>query len=159
MLLPFNTHWILKSIAHTPKHERINRERSSFRTWPSHDSRYLQEAQRILWPVFASSYSGPFLLPGFVWDINDGIGDSTGFRLLYVSRQVAWSLGIVDSKFLFPLIGLFNALNGLGAGGQVDSQTSANSNSALYATFAISAFFAGFVFIYDFQSFRRWYVL
>jgi len=43
--------------------------------------------------------------------------------------------------FMCP--GLFNALNGLGAGGQVDSQTSANSNSALYATFAISAFFAG----------------
>lgn len=59
--------------------------------------------------------------------------------------------------------GLFNALNGLGAGGQVDSATSANSyvnlgllkdytlivyspsfsNSALYATFAVSAFFAG----------------
>ncbi|KAF4623042.1 hypothetical protein D9613_001553 [Agrocybe pediades] len=43
--------------------------------------------------------------------------------------------------FMCP--GLFNALNGLGAGGQVDSETSANSNAALYATFAVSAFFAG----------------
>jgi hypothetical protein len=43
------------------------------------------------------------------------------------------------------LIGLFNALNGLGAGGQVDSQTSANSNAALYAIFTVSAFFAGYV--------------
>jgi len=43
--------------------------------------------------------------------------------------------------FMCP--GLFNALNGLGAGGQVDSATSANSNAALYATFAVSAFFAG----------------
>jgi MFS family permease len=39
--------------------------------------------------------------------------------------------------------GLFNALTGLGAGGQVDSKTSANANSALYATFAFAAFFAG----------------
>ncbi|KAG5339734.1 hypothetical protein C0989_003922 [Termitomyces sp. Mn162] len=41
--------------------------------------------------------------------------------------------------------GLFNALNGLGAGGQVDSTTSANANSTVYATFAVGAFFAGSV--------------
>ncbi|GLB36693.1 putative MFS general substrate transporter [Lyophyllum shimeji] len=45
--------------------------------------------------------------------------------------------------FMCP--GLFNALNGLGAGGQVDSSTSANANSVLYATFAVAAFFAGSV--------------
>lgn len=39
--------------------------------------------------------------------------------------------------------GLFNALNGLGGGGQVDTKTSANANAALYATFAFAAFFAG----------------
>ncbi|KAF9552989.1 MFS general substrate transporter [Agrocybe pediades] len=39
--------------------------------------------------------------------------------------------------------GLFNALNGLGGGGQVDPTTSANSNSALYSTFAVGAFFSG----------------
>ncbi|PFH48206.1 hypothetical protein AMATHDRAFT_180859 [Amanita thiersii Skay4041] len=43
--------------------------------------------------------------------------------------------------FMCP--GLFNALNGLGGGGQVDQTTSANANSALYATFAAAAFFAG----------------
>ncbi|TFK22046.1 DUF895 domain membrane protein [Coprinopsis marcescibilis] len=43
--------------------------------------------------------------------------------------------------FMCP--GLFNALNGLGAGGQVDSKTSATSNSILYGTFAVAAFFAG----------------
>jgi len=43
----------------------------------------------------------------------------------------------------FMSAGLFNALNGLGAGGQVDSTTSANANSALYATFAVAAFFSG----------------
>jgi hypothetical protein len=45
--------------------------------------------------------------------------------------------------FMCP--GLFNALNGLGAGGQVDNTTSANANAALYATFAVAAFFSGFL--------------
>lgn len=45
----------------------------------------------------------------------------------------------------FSCPGLFNALNGLGAGGQVNSTTSANANSTLYATFAVAAFFAGSV--------------
>ena len=44
--------------------------------------------------------------------------------------------------FLEP--GLFNALNGLGGGGQIDAATSANSNAALYATFSVMAFFAGY---------------
>ncbi|OBZ79423.1 hypothetical protein A0H81_00228 [Grifola frondosa] len=39
--------------------------------------------------------------------------------------------------------GLFNALNGLGGGGQVTTTVSANANAALYATFAVAAFFAG----------------
>jgi hypothetical protein len=43
--------------------------------------------------------------------------------------------------FMCP--GLFNAVNGLGAGGQLDSTNTANSNSAVYSTFAFSAFFAG----------------
>ncbi|KAG8969816.1 hypothetical protein FRC03_000642 [Tulasnella sp. 419] len=39
--------------------------------------------------------------------------------------------------------GLFNAVNGLGGGGQVDATTSANGNVALYSTFAFTAFVAG----------------
>ncbi|KAH8111474.1 hypothetical protein DFH11DRAFT_1729406 [Phellopilus nigrolimitatus] len=39
--------------------------------------------------------------------------------------------------------GLYNALNGLGGAGQLDASTSANSNAALYSTFAFFAFFAG----------------
>jgi len=39
--------------------------------------------------------------------------------------------------------GLFNALNGLGAGVQVDATTGANANAALYATFSVGAFFSG----------------
>ncbi|KAK0203763.1 MFS general substrate transporter [Desarmillaria ectypa] len=52
--------------------------------------------------------------------------------------QVAM-LGVVC--FMGP--GLFNALTGLGAGGQVDSETNSNANSALYSTFAVMGFFAG----------------
>ncbi|KAG7090623.1 hypothetical protein E1B28_009725 [Marasmius oreades] len=43
--------------------------------------------------------------------------------------------------FMCP--GLFNALNGLGAGGQVDGTTNANANAALYSTFAVFGFFGG----------------
>ncbi|SJL05200.1 related to DUF895 domain membrane protein [Armillaria ostoyae] len=50
-------------------------------------------------------------------------------------------LGVVC--FMGP--GLFNALNGLGAGGQVDSKTNSNANTALYSTFAAMGFFAGSV--------------
>jgi len=45
--------------------------------------------------------------------------------------------------FHFIFIGLFNALTGLGAGGQVDPTTGANANATLYATFAAGAFFSG----------------
>ena len=54
---------------------------------------------------------------------------------------------IIFNYFLSVVLGLFNALNGLGAGGQVDSTTSANANSALYATFAAGAFFSGYVIV------------
>ncbi|KAL4070509.1 major facilitator superfamily domain-containing protein [Scleroderma citrinum] len=43
--------------------------------------------------------------------------------------------------FMCP--GMFNALTGLGGGGQVDAQTGSNANSALYSTFAFFSFFAG----------------
>ena len=64
----------------------------------------------------------------------------TGFRGIFTNThtQVVF-LGFVC--FMCP--GLFNALNGLGGSGQLDQRTSANANSALYATFAVAAFFAG----------------
>ncbi|EMC92678.1 hypothetical protein BAUCODRAFT_37580 [Baudoinia panamericana UAMH 10762] len=43
--------------------------------------------------------------------------------------------------FLCP--GMFNAVNGLGGGGQVDAHASNDSNTALYATFSVIGFFAG----------------
>ena len=39
--------------------------------------------------------------------------------------------------------GMFNALSGMGGGGQVDSSAADNANAALYSTFAIVGFFAG----------------
>lgn len=63
-----------------------------------------------------------------------------GFSAFYYNTvtQVCL-LGLVC--FLCP--GSFNALNGLGAAGRVDSGVNSNSNSALYATFTVAAFFAG----------------
>ncbi|KAL2753505.1 hypothetical protein ACRALDRAFT_2049101 [Sodiomyces alcalophilus JCM 7366] len=43
--------------------------------------------------------------------------------------------------FLCP--GMFNALGGLGGGGQVDSTAQTQANTALYSTFAVVGFFAG----------------
>jgi hypothetical protein len=69
-------------------------------------------------------------------------GDNAWLRLLHVPR-CGCELFPLFSPFLNKASGLFNALNGLGAGGQVDSETSANANAALYSTFAVMAFFAG----------------
>ena len=43
--------------------------------------------------------------------------------------------------FLCP--GMFNAVNGLGGGGQEDPKTADNANVAVYATFSVVGFFAG----------------
>ncbi|KAF5377198.1 hypothetical protein D9615_006471 [Tricholomella constricta] len=88
----------------------------------------------------------------------------TGLRRIYC-HPLTQASSLSEAGLIFPIIiakfilrqavllgfvcfmcpGLFNALNGLGAGGQVDSTTSANANSVLYATFALGAFFAGSV--------------
>lgn len=68
----------------------------------------------------------------------------TGLKALYYNPVFQVSmLGFVC--FMGP--GLFNALNGLGGGGQLNATTSANANATLYATFAFAAFFAGFVLL------------
>ncbi|KAJ7667689.1 MFS general substrate transporter [Mycena polygramma] len=65
-----------------------------------------------------------------------------GFKGFYhhPATQVAM-VGFVC--FMCP--GLFNALSGIGGGGQIDETTGANANVALYSTFAVMAFFAGSV--------------
>lgn len=43
--------------------------------------------------------------------------------------------------FLCP--GMFNALQGIGGGGQIDPSANSDANTALYSTFAVVGFFAG----------------
>ena len=53
-----------------------------------------------------------------------------------------FQLGLVAIVcFLCP--GMFNAVNGLGGGGQLDAKTSDNANVAVYSTFSVVGFFAG----------------
>lgn len=40
-------------------------------------------------------------------------------------------------------LGMFNALNGLGGGGQQSAKASNDANTALYATFSVVGFFSG----------------
>lgn len=73
-------------------------------------------------------------------DSPDVYGRPSGLKGLYYHPATQVSLlGFVC--FMCP--GLFNALNGLGGGGQVDTETGANANVAVYSTFAVCAFFAG----------------
>jgi hypothetical protein len=52
---------------------------------------------------------------------------------------------VLVSFVCFMCPGMFNALNGMGGGGQLGKDASANSkaNTALYSTFAVVGFFAG----------------
>lgn len=61
-------------------------------------------------------------------------------KIWYASPPVQLIL-VAFVCFLCP--GMFNAINGLGAGGQVNATTSNNANTALYSTFSVLGFFAG----------------
>lgn len=50
---------------------------------------------------------------------------------------------ILISMVCFCCPGMFNALSGLGGGGQIDATTADNANVALYSTFATTAFLSG----------------
>jgi len=90
-------------------------------------------------PAFMGYYSGSSV-EGDATAFYPDLLRPTGLRgFFYHPYTQVVLLGFV----CFACPGLFNALNGLGAGGQVDSTTSANANSTLYATFAVAAFFAG----------------
>ena len=53
---------------------------------------------------------------------------------------------VILALVCFMCPGLYNALTGIGGGGQVDETTQANASSALNATFAFCSFLAGYVF-------------
>jgi len=65
---------------------------------------------------------GPITIPGYA---------TPEFQIIFVAIVC----------FLCP--GMFNAVNGLGAGGQVNAHDINRANTALYATFAVVGFFAG----------------
>lgn len=50
---------------------------------------------------------------------------------------------IIVSFVCFMCPGMFNALNGMGGGGQLDPTANNRANTALYSTFAVVGFFAG----------------
>ncbi|EON95631.1 putative major facilitator superfamily transporter protein [Phaeoacremonium minimum UCRPA7] len=58
----------------------------------------------------------------------------------YASPQVQLIM-VAMVCFLCP--GMFNALGGLGGGGQVDAKAQDDANTALYSTFAVVGFFSG----------------
>ena len=65
-----------------------------------------------------------------------------GWRAWYYN---AYTQVILLGFVCFMGPGLYNALNGLGGGGRVDTKTNANANAVHYACFAFFAFFAGYV--------------
>ncbi|KAF2191097.1 MFS general substrate transporter [Zopfia rhizophila CBS 207.26] len=50
---------------------------------------------------------------------------------------------VIVSFVCFMCPGMFNALNGMGGGGQLDHRANNKANTALYSTFAVVGFFAG----------------
>lgn len=50
---------------------------------------------------------------------------------------------VIVSFVCFLCPGMFNALNGMGGGGQLDPTANNKANTALYSTFAVVGFFAG----------------
>ena len=72
--------------------------------------------------MYARRKIGPITLPAYA---------SPQFQIVFVAMVC----------FLCP--GMFNALNGLGAAGQVNAHDINNANTALYSTFSVIGFFAG----------------
>lgn len=62
-------------------------------------------------------------------------------RIPYYCSPKAQLLIVSFVCFLCP--GMFNALNGMGGGGQIDTETANAANATLYGVFAIVGFFSG----------------
>jgi MFS family permease len=58
----------------------------------------------------------------------------------YASPQIQL---LIVSFVCFLCPGMFNALSGIGGGGNVDTKAADDANTALYSTFAVVGFFAG----------------
>ena len=108
------------------------------------------EAEKSEAPVYPDSADAP--------TSTSPIGDERGYTQLptgwkyrsfkvgpvtippYASPQFQLTL-VALVCFLCP--GMFNAIQGVGAGGQFNAATSDNSNVAIYSTFSVVGFFAG----------------
>lgn len=69
-------------------------------------------------------------------------------RLSLFGYQLPWYASppvqlVIVSFVCFLCPGMFNALNGMGGGGQMDPTANNRANTALYSTFAVVGFFAG----------------
>ncbi|KAG9191625.1 MFS general substrate transporter [Alternaria panax] len=64
-----------------------------------------------------------------------------GFKLPWFASPPVQLVIVSFVCFLCP--GMFNALNGMGGGGQLDPTANNRANTALYSTFAVVGFFAG----------------
>lgn len=63
------------------------------------------------------------------------------WRLPWYASPPAQLIIVAFVCFLCP--GMFNALSGLGGGGQIDQGPANDANTALYSTFAVVGFFSG----------------
>lgn len=63
-----------------------------------------------------------------------------GYKVWFASPPVQL---VIVSLVCFMCPGMFNALNGMGGGGQLDNTANNRANTALYSTFAVVGFFAG----------------
>lgn len=68
-------------------------------------------------------------------------GFNIGRKELWYASPIIQLLMVAMVCFLCP--GMFNALGGLGGGGQVDATAQNDANTALYSTFAVVGFFSG----------------
>lgn len=64
-----------------------------------------------------------------------------GFKLPWFASPPTQLVIVSFVCFMCP--GMFNALNGMGGGGQLDPTANNRANTALYSTFAVIGFFAG----------------
>ncbi|KAH8732290.1 major facilitator superfamily domain-containing protein [Phaeosphaeriaceae sp. PMI808] len=64
-----------------------------------------------------------------------------GYKLPWFASPPMQLVIVAFVCFMCP--GMFNALNGMGGGGQMDPEANSRANTALYSTFAVVSFFAG----------------
>lgn len=69
-------------------------------------------------------------------------------RFSILGKKLPWIASppvqlVIVSFVCFMCPGMFNALNGMGGAGQLDTTANSRANTALYSTFAVIGFFAG----------------